>query len=381
MVTVEQVNGSKKGMKDFLELPYWLYEEDKNWCPPLRFERKEFFSDKNPFMKHSEIGFFVAYKNNRPVGRVTAHRDEIYDKFYNTRQGFFGFYESVDCGETAKKLMHASENWITSRGMNSVMGPFNFSTNHEIGFLTKGFDRPPAIMMPYTKSYYPDQLAVLGYKKEKELLAFLIEKTMATPEPFAVMSRRVAVMAKRVARKLRGTYTIKTLNMADLKSELNIILDIYNEAWNKNWGFVPMTAAEIDDMARQLKTIIQPEYIYFLYHNEEPAAFLLALPDINNALMHIKSGKLFPTGIFKLLFFRKYITSGRVLLMGVKKKFRNKGFDLLLYSRLMEEAQKQLRSMEMSWILEDNRAMVNILGNLNADPYKRYLILKKSLDI
>ena len=380
MVTVEQVNDSKKGMKDFLELPYWLYKEDKNWCPPLRFERKEFFSDKNPFMKHSEIGFFVAYKDHRPVGRVTAHRDDIYDDFYQTRQGFFGFYESVECSETAEKLMRASENWIKSRGMDSLMGPCNFSTNHEIGFLIKGFDRPPAIMMPYTKPYYPDQLAVLGYKKEKELLAFLIN-IMAAPEPFAVMARRIAVIAKKISRKMRGTYTIKTFNMADLKSELNVILDIYNEAWNKNWGFVPMTAEEIDDMARQLKSIIQPEYIYFLYQNGEPAAFLLALPDINNALIHIKSGKLFPAGIFKLLFFRKYITSGRVLLMGVKKQFRNKGFDLLLYSRLMEETENQLRSMEMSWILEDNRAMVNILDNLNADPYKRYLILKKSFDI
>lgn len=380
MVTVEQVNDSKKGMKDFLVLPYSLYKTDKNWCPPLRFERKNFFSKKNPFMNHAEIGFFVAYKDNRPVGRVTAHRDDIYDNFYQTRQGFFGFYESIECNETAEKLMRACENWIKSRGMNSLIGPLNFSTNHEVGFLIKGFDRPPAIMMPYTKSYYPNQLAGLGYKKEKELLAFLIEKTMTVPEPFTVMARRISVMAKRISRKLQETYSIKTLNMADLKSELNIILDIYNEAWNKNWGFVPMTAEEIDAMARELKYIANPDFIYILYQQEKPAAFLLALPDINNALIHINSGKLFPAGIFKLLSFGKYITSGRVLLMGVKKQFRNKGFDLILYSRLIEEAQKQLNRMEMSWILEDNRAMVNILKNLNADPYKRYLILKKSLD-
>lgn len=380
MVTVEQVNASKKGMKDFLELPYWLYKGDKNWCPPLRFERKKFFSKKNPFMNHAEIGFFVAYQDNRPVGRVTAHRDDIYDKFYQTRQGFFGFFESIECDQTAGKLMLACENWIKSRSMDSLMGPFNFSTNHEVGFLIKGFDRPPAIMMPYTKSYYPNQLADLGYKKEKELLAFLIEKTMATPEPFTVMARRIAAMAKRISRKLQGAYTIKTLNMADLKSEINIILNIYNEAWNKNWGFVPMTVEEIDAMARALKNFANPDFIYILYQEEKPTAFLLALPDVNNALIHIESGKLFPIGIFKLLFYRKYITSGRVLLMGVKKQFRNKGFDLLLYSRLIEEAQKQLGSMEMSWILEDNRAMVNILENLNAEPYKRYLILKKSLD-
>jgi hypothetical protein len=379
MVTVEQVNDSKKGMKDFLELPYSLYKTDKNWCPPLRFERKKFFSKKNPFMNHAEVGFFVAYKNNQPVGRVTAHRDDVYDEFYQIRQGFFGFYESIECGETAEKLMRSCENWIKSRGMDSLMGPFNFSTNHEVGFLIQGFDRPPAILMPYTKPYYPNQLAGLGYKKEKELLAFSIEKTMETPEPFTVMARRISVMAKRIARKLDGTFTIKKLNMADLKSELKIILEIYNEAWSKNWGFVPMTKEEIDAMAKELKYIANPDFIFTLYQEEKPAAFILALPDINNALIRIKSGKLFPTGFFKLLFHRKYISNGRVLLMGVKRQFRNKGFDLLLYSRLIEEAQKQLNSMEMSWILKDNHAMVNILKNLNADPYKRYLILKKSL--
>lgn len=380
MVTVEQVNGNKKGMQDFLELPYYLYKVDKNWCPPLRFERKKFFSPKNPFMNHAEVGFFVAYKDNRPVGRVTAHRDDVYDDFYQTRQGFFGFYESIECDETAEKLMQSCENWIKSRGMNSLMGPFNFSTNHEVGFLIKGFDRPPAIMMPYTKPYYPNQLINLGYQKEKELLAFSIEKTMATPEPFSVMAGRITDMAQKVAQKLEGAYSIKTLNMADLKSELNIILDIYNEAWNKNWGFVPMTAEEIDVMAGELKIFANPDLIYILYQEEKPAAFILALPDLNHALINVQSGKLFPAGIFKLLFYRKYITGGRVLLMGVKRRFRNKGYDLLLYSRLIEEAQKQLNSMEMSWILEDNRAMVNILKNLNADPYKRYLILKKSFD-
>jgi hypothetical protein len=376
MVVVEQVNGDKKGMRDFLELPYLLYKNEKNWCPPLRFERKEFFSKKNPFMNHSEVCFFVAYKDNKPVGRVTAHRDDNYNKYYNTRQGFFGFYESIENDEVAEQLMLACENWIKTQGMDSLMGPFNFSTNHEVGFLIKGFDRPPVIMMPYTKPYYPDQLFKLGYKKEKELLAFWVDRNTEKPELFTVM-------AKRIARELEDSYEIRTLNMADLKSELKIILDIYNEAWNKNWGFVPMTEAEIDDMANQLKHFAQPDYIYLLYKDGEPAAFLLGLPDINNALIHIKSGKLFPTGIFKLLSYRKYIQTGRILLMGVKSQFRNQGLDFLLYNRLigdsMTKAPKQIKDLELSWILEDNQVMVNILKSMNADPYKRYLILKKSL--
>jgi len=378
MVIVKQVTGDKKGMKDFLEFPYSLYKNDEHWCPPLRFERKDFFSPKNPFMKHSEVGFFVAYKDNRAVGRVTAHRDDIYDKFYNTRQGFFGFYETIESDEVAEKLMLACEDWIKTRGIDSLMGPFNFTTNHEVGFLIKGFDRPPVIMMTYTKRYYPDQLQKLGYKKEKELIAFWVDRNTEKPEFFTVM-------AKRIAREIEGAYEIRTMNMADFKSELKIILDIYNEAWNKNWGFVPMTAEEIDDMARQLKDIIQPEYIYFLYKDQEPAAFLLCLPDINNVLIRIKSGKLFPTGIFKLLFFKKYIQTGRILLMGVKSQFRNQGLDVLIYNRMIEDmfskVPKSIKSAEMSWILEDNHVMVNILKTMNADPYKRYLIVKKSLGI
>ena len=376
MVVVKQVTGDKKGMRDFIELPYSLYKNDKHWCPPLRFERKEFFSNKNPFMKHSEVEFFVAYENNRPVGRITAHRDENYDKFYNTRQGFFGFYESIESAEVAEKLMLVSENWMKTRGIDSLMGPFNFTTNHEVGFLIKGFDSPPVIMMTYTKPYYPEQLNQLGYQKEKELIAFWVDKNSITPELFVVM-------AKRIAREMEGSYEIRTLNMANFKSEIKIILDIYTEAWNKNWGFVPMTEEEIDDMAHQLKNIIQPEYIYFLYKDGEPAAVLFCLPDINNALIRIKSGKLFPTGIFKLLFFKKYIQMGRVLLMGVKSQFRNQGLDVLIYNRMIQDMRtkvpKQVKGAELSWILEDNHVMVNILKTMNADPYKRYLIVKKTL--
>lgn len=378
MVSVKQVTGDKKGMRDFLELPYSLYKNDKNWCPPLRFERKEFFSKKNPFMEHSEVDFFVAYQDNQPVGRVTAHRDEIYDKFYETRQGFFGFYESIDSDEVAEKLMLSCEDWIKSRGINNLMGPFNFTTNHEVGFLIQGFDSPPVIMMTYTKPYYPDLLYKLGYKKRKELIAFWVDRDTITPELFTVM-------AKRIAREIEGSYKIRTLDMANFKAEIKIILDIYTEAWNKNWGFVPMTKAEIDEMAHQLKNIMHPEYIYFVYKDDEPAAFLLCLPDINNALIHIKSGKLFPTGIFKLLAYKKYIKAGRVLLMGVKTQFRNQGLDVLIYDRMIKDMRskvpEQVKGAELSWILEDNHVMVNILKTMNANPYKRYLILDKSLAI
>lgn len=327
-------------------------------------------------MRHSRIAFFVAYQENRPVGRVTAHMDEIFNDYHKTRQGFFGFFESVESAETAEKLMRSCENWIGSQGMNSLIGPFNFSTNHEVGFLIKGFDRPPMLMMPYTKKYYPELLYPLGYKKEKELLAFRLDKDTPIPDLFRLM-------ADRIKKEVGDSVRLRNLDMKNLKSELRIILDIYNDAWSKNWGFVPMTDGEIDSMAWQLKLFAMTEFIYILFKEGEPAAFLLMLPDLNEGLIHIKSGKLFPTGILKLIFFRKYIRSGRVLLMGVKKKFRNQGLDILLYSRMIKDGfsktSDQQRNVELSWILEDNKVMVNILKSLNADPYKKYLILKKTL--
>lgn len=362
-------------MNDFIDLPYRLYKDNPNWCPPIRIERKAFFSRKNSFMSHSEVNYFVAYENGQPVGRVTAHKDEIYNRQYRTQQGFFGFFECYENLETAGKLMAACENWARAQGMNSLLGPINFSTNHEIGFLIKGFDTPPMIMMPYTKEYYPGIMFKLGYAKEKELIAYSLNRTHTLPDFFVNL-------ADKIARDYQDTVKIRTFHMNKLKSELKILLDIYNSAWSKNWGFVPMTDEEISDIARQIKFFANPDFIYILYKDDKPAAFLLALPDINEILIKIKNGKLYPTGWFRLLFQRKHIKSGRVLLMGVRREFRNQGLDVLLYYQLLNDGLEKtsVEKIELSWILEDNKAMVSILKNLQADPYKRYLILKKMLD-
>lgn len=362
-------------MKDFIDLPFRLYKDDANWAPPLRIERKAFFSDKNPFMSHGEVAYFVAYEGNQPVGRVTAHKDEIYNLQYRTQQGFFGFYECVENAEAAGKLMEACELWTRAQGMNSLMGPFNFTTNHEIGFLILGFDQPPVIMMPYTKRYYPEQMAKLGYKKEKELIAYSLNRRNLLPEFFTNL-------ANKVAKEYQDTVTIRNLRMNKLESELKILLDIYNSAWSKNWGFVPMTDEEIAEIARQMKFFVDPNFIYILYKDDKPAAFLLAFPDLNEILLKIKDGRLFPTGLYKLIFHRKKIKKGRVLLMGVRKEYRNQGLDILLYNKLLVDGldKTSIDTLELSWILEDNKAMVSILKNLQAEPYKRYLIVKKLLD-
>lgn len=375
MITVKQVNHDKKGMQDFINLPYSLYDSDKNWCPPLKIERKIFFSDKNPFMLHSRVAYFVAYKENKPVGRVTSHIDEMYSRYHNKEQGFFGFFESTESIEVAEKLMNSAESWIKSKGINSIMGPFNFSTNHEVGFLTKGFDMPPVLMMPYTKKYYPALLYKLGYQKEKELFAYWFENMTEAP-------KLVARSSEKISKKHGDSIKIRNINMKNLKSELSIILDIYNDAWSKNWGFVPMTDKEINQMARELKFVVNPDMTFILYKNGKAAAFLICLPDFNQVLIKIKKGNLFPTGIFKLLFCKKNINNLRVSLMGVKNKYRNLGFDYLLINEASESlvTKTPYKNVEMSWILEDNFLMNRIYERLKSDPYKKYIVLKKSLE-
>ncbi len=324
-------------------------------------------------MRHSEVAFFVAYENGRPVGRVTAHIDHIFDEYYKLKQGFFGFFESIDSKDVAQGLMDASEQWIRAKGISSIMGPFNFSTNHEIGFLIKGFDQPPVIMMPYTQPYYPDLFYKMGYQKEKELIAYFLNDVKTIPESFTKL-------ANRLTKRFGESVKIRNLDVKNFKSELNIILDIYNDAWLKNWGFVPMTDYEIDAIASQLRLFADTNFIYLLYKEDEPAAFLLALPDINQALIHVKNGKLFPTGVFKYLSAKRNIETGRILLMGVKSKYRKLGLDVLLYHQIFKDglSQSTYSNIEMSWILEDNTNMINILDNLQAQPYKRYVIVKKS---
>ncbi len=378
MITIRQVNNDPRGMKDFINLQYTLYRDDANWCPPLRVERKKFFSARNPFMLHGRVAYFVAYRQNRPVGRVTAHTDRIHDAFYRTRQGFFGFFESENNPVIAEKLMESVENWLAGHGVESILGPFNFSTNHEVGFLAKGFDRPPVMMMPYTKPYYPGLVLPLGYQREKTLFAYWMENVKQVPSI-------IAKAASRLEREYANDVAIRHIDKKNLRTDLQVILDIYNEAWCNNWGFVPMTPEEIDQMTDELKFIANPAITFILSFREEPAAILIALPDFNELLMTVKDGRLLPTGFFKLLFRRNRIRTVRLILMGVRNKYQKLGLDILLYNQLFrdgfQEGSKKTtyRNIEMSWVLEDNVMLTGILRRVNIDPYKEYLVLKKEM--
>jgi hypothetical protein len=369
------VNGNRRGMSQFMELPYELYRFDRNWCPRLRVEQARFFSRRNPFMRHCEVAYFLAHDGRRPVARVTAHVDAAYNMFHGRRQGFFGFFESTDNVESAGELMLAVEAWLKQRGASAVMGPFNFSTNHEVGFLTEGFDRPPVIMMPYTKPYYPRLLTALGYHTEKSLFAYWLGGFDRVPTEVA---RGAEICRRRHGASLR----VRNLRLSHIAADLAAVMGIYADAWSDHWGFVPLSEAEIAETARSLRFIADPRITVLLFKDGQPAACLIAVPNINEALIRIRDGRLWPSGMLKLLIGRRRIRTARVMLMGVKRKFQRLGLDLLLYDFCFRSAldTTRYRNIEMSWILEDNLVLRRALQRLGAVPYKQYTVLGKRLE-
>ncbi len=376
MITIREVTGDSRGMKDFINLQYDLYRNDPMFVPPLRIERSQFFNPKkNPFFEHAEIAFYVAYREKQPVGRITAHIDHNYNTYHKINQGFFGFYEAIEDQEVCNLLLAEAEKWCRSKGVVSIIGPMNFSTNHESpGFLIKGFDTPPVLMMTHTKPYYAKQVTAAGYSKEKLLIAYYLKDVKKVPD--IVAEHYTKIMAKHGA-----DIEIRRIDMKNLKNEVRIILNIFNQAWCNNWGYVPMTEKEINQMAAELKLIAVPDIIYIVYKSGEPVAFQLAFPDINMVLHKIKDGRLSIAAIWKLLFGRKIINTLRVPLMGVLPKYRRLGLDFLMYNDIFLDGLKMMGqgNVEMSWILEDNRMMNAALLKLGSDPYKEYLIVSKAL--
>ena len=375
MITVREVTGSRKGMKDFINFQYRLYKNEQNWCPPLRIERKRFFSPKNPYMHHSRVAYFVAYAGERPVGRVTAQIDGIYNRFHKSRQGFFGFFESIREREAAEKLMERAEAWVKSNGMNSIAGPLNFSTNHEIGFLTRGFERPNVTLMPYTKAYYPEFFHGLGYREEKRLLAYWMTGVREIPK---ILIRH----AREVERRMGTSVRVRNLNMRKLGRDVRIAFDIYNEAWSRNWGFVPVRDEEVSEFALGLRLIGNSRIMFIAHMDGEPAGILIAIPDINETLIKVAGGRLSPQGVFRLLAGMKREKTVRVIIIGVKSGYRRLGLGLYLYYHLFRAlvTSTSFENVETSWVLEDNSGMSRIQQLLGADPYKKYVIFRKDLE-
>lgn len=358
-------------MRRFIRYPMALYARDPRFVPHLLTERKAFFSPSNPLFEFTDACYLLARDEaGRLVGRATAHVNRRHNEFWEDRTGFFGFFECTDDPTVARALLSAAEGWLRARGLETARGPLNFSTNEECGFLVDGFDGMPAFMMPYTKPYYPSLMAACGYAKAMDLIAYEYSRQGDIPE-------RVSRHAGRATERTGAA--IRPVDRHNFESDVRAAFGVYNEAWARNWGFVPMTEAQFAHMARELKPIVEPSLALIAEVDGRPIGFSLALPDYNPLLKKM-NGRLLPFGIFRLLLGRRHIHRVRVLTMGVVPEHRRSGIEMaLIYHTFKNGYERGFDEGEFSWILEDNVLMRRALERFGAVPTKTYRIYEKAL--
>jgi GNAT superfamily N-acetyltransferase len=363
----------QRDLRRFLALPWRIYRGNACWVPPLLFEQKKLLNPRrHPFHHHAAVQYFLAWRGQEVVGRIAAIVNHQHVRFHDEPTGFFGFFESIDDERVAAALLSAAEQWVGERGMREIRGPMNFSTNEECGLLVDGFQSPPNIMMPYNWPYAARLLEAAGYRKAKDLLAYLIDgRADATPPPRLVRGIKRLQQHQQV--------TIRPINLRRFRQEVELLLEIYNSAWERNWGFVPLTAAETAALAAQLRWVGDPNLCLLAEIQGEAVGFALALPDYNQVLRSL-NGRLFPLGLCKLLWHKRKINGARVLTLGLKPGFRRSGIDAMLYLRLWEEAPRHgYPLVECSWILDDNWPMRRGLERMGARLYKTYRLYEKAL--
>jgi ribosomal protein S18 acetylase RimI-like enzyme len=363
----------RRRFRDFLHLPYAIYEGDPNWVAPLLRDVKTAFNKKkHPFHRHSEVQPFVAYREGRPVGRIAAINNRNHVAYHEEPVGFFGYFESENDPEVAGALFDTVAAWLGERDLETMRGPASFSLNEMAGLLVMGFDRPPTIMMPYNPEYYVRLVEEAGFEKAQSLIAYHL--------PHSVPPEKLVKLESRLEKRL-GVRT-RTIEMDHFEEELERLRLLYNKAWEKNWGFVPMTDAEIDFMAHELKPLVKripTQVIFAERENGEVIGFTLFLMDANQALIHAK-GRLFPFGLYKILKHLPTMDYCRVLTLGLVPEARGQGIDNLLIMALFRHgAAAGTIGGEFSWILEDNAAMRKPLERIGSEISKRYLLYDRPI--
>jgi ribosomal protein S18 acetylase RimI-like enzyme len=369
---------SSRALREFVDLPFRLYAGDVNWAPPLKSDVRWVLDlSKNPFWKHAKRELFLARKDGRVVGRIAAIVDDEHNRVHEEKIGFFGFFECEEDREVAVALFREAEAWVRRvlPEASRLRGPVNPSMNEEVGALVPSESEPgiPFLMMTYNPAYTLDLFAAAGYAKVKDVVAIL------APGDGGGSLKRLGRIADAVIRREKGRVAVRTIRMNRFAEELAIVKEIYNRAWEKNWGFVPMTSEEIDAMAKKLKPLIHPPWVMFVELDGKPVAFYLALPDYNLVLNKL-GGSLFPFGWLKFLLLKKKIDRCRTLALGILPEYRRRGFDSLLYSEAVKESVRlNYKSAEFSWMLEDNLDILKPLEVFDGRIYRRYRIVEKRL--
>lgn len=366
---------TRRALDLFIEVGYRLHASDTLWVPPPRPDlRKLLDRERHPFHQHAQVDYFLAFRGSRCVGRIAAIENYIHNKIHDEQIAFFGFLDAEPEPDIFAALLGRVEQWAAARGLKAVRGPCSFSTNEECGMLVEGFDSAPYLMTPWNPESYPPLVEAAGYRKEKDLYNYI-----SNPHNYNRRIDRAAdIVRQRFARKGEEV-TTRTLRMEDFDNELAIVRRVYNSAWEKNWGFVPMTPAEIDEMAAELKRVVDPRLVIFCEVKGEPAAMALTLPDYNLALRHME-GKMGPKQIALFLMMKSNIRQVRVMAMGVRAEYRNRGLEALVMGETIRTCLDIGHgSAELGWILEDNVQINREMVNIGARRYKTLRIYQKDL--
>jgi GNAT superfamily N-acetyltransferase len=374
-LTIRKVQ-TKKDKLAFVRMLWDIYEGDPLWVPPLVMDRMKLIDEKkNPFYEHATSALFLAEREGKIVGRIGAIINHGHNEVHQEKAGAFGFFECIDDRDVAKALFSEAEKFLREAGMTVIRGPYHPSSNDEQGILVEGFNSPPVLLMTYNPRYYPKLLEACGYEKAMDLYAWLLRADQSRSEKLARVSERI---------RERSHITIRHLDKKRFNAEADRIRELYNAAWELNWGFVPLTDAEFDFMAKDLKQIFDPEFVLFAEKDGKTVGFSLSLPDINQAFLagpRIPANALnLPIGLWNLLTKKKKIDTVRIVILGVLKEYRSLGIDALLYNETIERARRKgIKYGEASWILENNDPMNRACEMMNGEKYKTYRIYEKQL--
>lgn len=372
-VAVEVVTEPRQ-MRQFLALPQRIYASDPAWIAPLGFMKREQMSAKNHFFDHARWRAWLALRDGKPVGRITAQIDAMHLQQHGDDAGYFGMLEADDDPAVFAALFGAAEGWLRSEGMKQVRGPFNLHVNEEVGLLVEGFATPPYVLMGHARPWYGPAVEAQGYHGVKDLLAYQVRPDFDAPR-----------VMERLAQRVSDRVVVRPVRRKQLLEDAAIMLEIFNDAWQNNWGFVPLVEAEWAETVSTLTKLMPDDYIQIAQYDGEPVAFIVALPNLNEAARGL-NGRLLPFGWAKLLWRLKvrHPKSARVPLMGVKQSFQHSRLGPTLAFMVIDAVRKALhargvRDVEMGWILEDNDGMRNIIETIGGVAYKRYRVYQKEL--
>jgi hypothetical protein len=374
-VKVKRVAGARDKRR-FIELPYSLYRGDPHWVAPLRMAQKDILNTtRHPFYKTSDAEMFLAERGGRVIGRVMAILNRAHNEFHNERSGFFGFYEVENDREASAALLDAARDWLRGQGAEIMRGPMNPSTNYECGLLVEGFDLDPMVMMTYNPPYYAELLESYGMAKAKDLYAYSIA------ESYFKHTNKLQRVAERLRKKDR--IRVRPVNLKDFKKEVAVVREIYNDAWKRNWGFIPVSEEEFAHLAKDLKQIVDPRIAMIAEQEVDggtrPIAFFLAVPDVNRALKRA-GGRLFPFGLIKILWHSRKISSLRVITMGAVHEYQSMGIGALFLDEIYRRGPAAgYFTGEMGWVLEDNVLMHRSAELVGARRYKTYRIYEMAV--